>query len=343
MLRPALAITVLLTTVSVASVGAQTTLTLDQAIDRLPRDGAGGHWDDRTRKWVHEPAVDVVREHVADDDLSDEQWRRAIARTGVLRWRDAWPVGTEFAVSMRRAAWLDTANLTLLPRVRGWRLGSYEAPAPGLCALAYDVAASDADYQELGAWPERVDCVLADLIVDRGPYTFPIASEQPLRVWSGTFELRVRQVESFDAVVAPVQAEELDRAVADALTVTFDTARHSDPPMARAAFLEFRSSKFRPAEFEGIAASLAIDVLRDGVLVSSVQGPVVRLDDPEEASATVVAALPPSIEHDEAESARFCLRVRGSDHGLLGVWDASRRWRGSVTIPVATLVARGRR
>ncbi|MCC6405662.1 MAG: hypothetical protein IT453_00750 [Planctomycetes bacterium] len=263
-------------------------------------------------------------------------------RTGVLRWRDAWPVGTEFAVSMRQAVWLGDANLKLLPRVRGWRSGSYDALPPGMCAFRYGLAASNADYQELGSWPERAESVLVDLVVERVSYTIPFDSEQPLRIWSGTFELSVREVLSMDAIVAPVQSEELDRVVADGLTLEFGRARHSDPPRDRAAFLAFRSPRFLPIALEGVAASFTIDVLRDEELVSSIRGPAVRLDDPTETFATVVAALPNAIEYDESERARFSLRVRGSDHDLLGLWDVSRRWRGSVTIPVSELVARGR-
>src|SRR5262245_66275343 len=66
------------------------------------------------------PGVATMQECVAEGTLTDDQWRRALTRTGVVRWREAWPREVPFAISMQLPEWMGTARITMTPRASGW-------------------------------------------------------------------------------------------------------------------------------------------------------------------------------------------------------------------------------
>ncbi|MBI5431884.1 MAG: hypothetical protein HZA52_03525, partial [Planctomycetes bacterium] len=93
-------------------------LTLDERIDALPPIGCVEHRDARGRPSEAQEIAEL-RRAVEARALSDEQWRRALSKSGAVRWRRRTVTGEPFLISLRRPAWLDGAELRLTPRLPG--------------------------------------------------------------------------------------------------------------------------------------------------------------------------------------------------------------------------------
>ncbi len=99
--------------------------------------------------------------------------------------------------------------------------------------------------------------------------------------------------------------------------------------------------------------SLEVEVLRDGEVFESGPALAARHDSLALANSVSKAplkfygsqnfrAVPAESTGDPAELARWSLRVRGTSEYVLSIWEATQRWGGELTIPLAEAIRHDR-
>jgi hypothetical protein len=107
---------------------------LDELIESLPPVGhCEGWWDAKNRVQILKPDVKTMQACVEAGTLTDEQWIRALQRTGAIGRRSRWPSDVAFGVSMRSPTWMGLGRITLKPRVRGWNTAEVGEVLYGHC------------------------------------------------------------------------------------------------------------------------------------------------------------------------------------------------------------------
>ena len=323
-----------------------TRLSLDALIERLPP--AGAEWirpAEGNSVWLLVPEAEEFQRRIEGGAVLDaEQWKRALLGSGALRVRSRWPASEPFAVSMRQVGWLDRTEMRLVPRDPGLRAAEVGRTRSSHCGTGAMHESRARLYQELGPLPlgpQRIPCALT---LERGqPRGRNVA--QLGRFFQGEIELEVEVVPTLDEAIPPCSSPTLDAAVRETLSLAFDVWSGE-----RVALLVADPDP-RDARLAGVGLSLALEVL-DGervvetlTLVPSAYDVLAVGSSVHEGSdATidwaVLSALPAELEHDAARRARWKVRVRGTSEHVLGLWDATSRWSGSLEVSLDELIER---
>ena len=207
-----------------------------------------------------------------------------------------------------------------------------------------------AKYQPLGELEPGHHTLDFDVTVERGRLTWGRDEEapEPGVIWVGPMTFELEMVASIDDAVPPATDQELDAAVIRSLGVGF-REWHTSEGLRMTAFVNVDPDIARFPALERTALSLAVDVLRgdvvkqSGRLIASRSDTLSVLSSMSEEplrfyGSANLGEVPPEIEGDETELAKWSLRTRGTSDDVLGLWDADQRWSGEVTVPPAKLI-----
>lgn len=100
-----------------------TELDLDELIERLPPIEGEHVWDREERKWSLRPEVTEFARRLDERvELSDEEWREVLLRSGAIQVRERWPEGRPFAITLQPPEWLgDEFHILMGPKRRDLR------------------------------------------------------------------------------------------------------------------------------------------------------------------------------------------------------------------------------
>jgi hypothetical protein len=320
-------------------------LDIDTLIDRLPR--IEEQWvpkQDEPGVESHPLAAEMAYRLDEGVTLSDEQWRRALLGTGTLRWRERWPVGQPFAVSMREPTWLNMAAIKLVPRYANLEPARM---TPALrCAFANVQGTRMWSYQELGSLSVGRHEIPFDTTIERQMTARSRRDPRP-PLWHGELTCTVDVVDTLDDAIPPQTAAAIDGEVREALSL----ARAGEDG-SECDLLVFDPDRSPEAPFATLGFSLEIELLRAGVPKAGTtlvpfgdeafcarsvhQGPAPTY------AWGVPLHIPHEILDDPAELAEWSIRVSGGTAGILEQWDAATRWAGVLEIRLDELVHRER-
>ncbi len=190
-------------------VGGSADASLGKIIGQLPRVDGEGKWDEGKKKYVEEPACNALRKRLAEGQrLTDAQWCKALLDAGVIRVRNRWPEGEDFAISMRQSGWLGVAEIRMKPRTNGLKeakVGRLFQSTCGTC-MAWDYQA--ALCQPLGRLPPGKHKIVFDVTVERGEEGRMYGEETkptlpPGILWKGEMSFDVEVVKSVERLCCP--------------------------------------------------------------------------------------------------------------------------------------------
>ncbi|MCK6446670.1 MAG: hypothetical protein L6Q99_09795 [Planctomycetes bacterium] len=334
-------------------------LTLDERIDALPPIGCHHHRDPASGKWSDDPIAAGMRPYVEARALSDEQWRRALVKSGAIRWPKRWVEGAPLLLSLRIPSWIPAANLTVTPRVAELDY-AFDSNGIPVCGM-FDPEAGPSFWwqggKELGLVPAGTRAIACDVSIEKSNIAFSRRKTGDGRLWLGTLELDVEWVKSVDDIVVPVSGPEFDAVVRRALKLTIVETSVPDPASsdeyieALAAEVELRVDEHGPLALLETSVALEFVLLRDGQEVGLARAVPIALADlrhpahpgrPAPRGFVVresVDALPLDTSRDPERYGHWAVRVRGDGIGALALWDAKRYWKGELTLPLADALA----
>jgi hypothetical protein len=331
-------------------------LGIDELIERLPC--VGEEWLPESfgsTAWKMRPAAaEMQRRLEQGKTLTEQQWRRALTRTGALRLRERWPADHPFAVSMREPAWLGVMQIRFVPRREGLRPAEVGELLQSTCGT-YGMSMYQAWlYQELGSLPVGRQRLVFEVTIERGVESEllgrmsdpPRHAPPPGILWRGLMTFETEIVATVDEAIPPRSSPELDAAVRGSMSLAFD-----DWANGRTAILVLDPDVANGSHLAKLGLSLQIDVLRRGEKVGELKL-LANVYDPLAGSNSVHGGrnqpiafcapdcIPAALEDDAEELEAWSLRVRGtSDHVWL-LWEAEARWGGELEVTLADLVRR---
>lgn len=301
-------------------------------------------------EFTEHPASVEISRRLKTEVLSDDQWRFVILHTRSICVRSKWPIGEPFAISMAVPRWLGLTQIRAEPRREGLRSGAAGELLQPLCGTTPNILYRMAKYQPLGELEPGHHTLDFDVTVERGRWFWGNDEElpEPGVIWEGTMRFEVEMVASIDDAVPPATDPELDAAVTASLGAGFREWHTSEGPRMT-AFVNVDPDIARFPALERTALSLVVDVLRgdevkqSGRLIASrwdtlsvsnsvSEGPL-RLY-----GSANLGEVPPEIESEETELAKWSVRIRGTSDAVLALWDADQRWAGEVIVPLAELI-----
>ena len=330
-------------------------LTLDELVARVPSVDGGAAGSERLEE-------ELERRLKAGVELSNEQWKHLLLENGVLGVHHRWPAGEPFAVSAREPDWLTNVRIVLLPNAEVPGLSDVQIVQhpDGDCWNCWAAGVNASLYQTLGtlplgrqqisfrieAWSEKEWWNHVEHRPNRPWFVDYFASEEqrkaadavratlePRPLSTGGLLLEIEIVPTLDDAIPPVSTPELDRAVAQALSVAFveeDGERWAELVLSDEPALEHLGLSLDVELLEGAESRLSTHVCthdRDPWHFGAGTG--------------VTLPLPPELEHDIAARRAWSLRVRGTDERILRDWDAERRWSGTLVLGMDELLERG--
>jgi hypothetical protein len=327
--------------------------TLDAWIDALPTIACERHLDEQEHP-VEAPAVAELRRAVEARALSDEQWRRALSKSGAIRRRKRWPLDRPFAVSMAAPAWLPGerglwAQVTLVPRIAGWHEATGGHLEAETCGTARVMRARREHTQELGPLTPELRVVPCFVHVMRRlrDEARTLGGEQEL-VWQGTLDLDVEPVITLEESLPGAHGAELDRAVAASFAARLVVRTETEPSL----WVHWIPDPTTHPELADLGVSLDIE-LREGPRVHA----RTELDVESEWNpylhharvgcgpwdtrhgASGVKPSPRALRDAPTDFAGWTLVVRGTSKSVIAQWDAARYWDGSFEVPLADALA----
>ena len=105
---------------------------IDALIDELPPVEYPTVWDEKAGKSKLNPAVERLRKGLGRSIVpTDEQWRRILIETGIIRWRETWPESHSFAIGLKTPPWLRNGEIRLTPKREGLEPATAHSHSPG--------------------------------------------------------------------------------------------------------------------------------------------------------------------------------------------------------------------
>ena len=317
-------------------------LSNDQIIQRLPRLGADG-----SRDRVRDPGacVAAMKELMQRVDagvvFNGRQWQAMLERTGVLRYRTAWPQGVPIIVAMQD---FPETMITLVPRDKTLNCLSCGS-AFELCGTGLEEKREKRLHQVLGTLSPCEHNLIIDarLIAPGGPP--PHHHHPPRIVYQGEFSLPFNIVPTLEDAMPSDPSPELVDAVRQSIGVAFTGW---GPWRKPAAVLVFDGDTAAHPVLATSAVSLKCTLLRSGVQKSSTKLVISARGDFGGAtsvyarsmqffSAGVLADLQGAAPSAD-EAAKWSIRVEGTDGGVLELWHADKRWTGSFEMPLSEAI-----
>jgi hypothetical protein len=330
-------------------------LTLDALIDRLPRVGAEGCYDEKVREWVPVPeAMEMARRLATGTELTPTQWKRALTKTGVVFFRSRWPSGEPYEVSMRDSFWLSLCRIRMTPREKGLRPLEGGDRLPNMCGNGTQWRQQAQMHQVLGRLEAGEHRLTFDVEIERGERANAWIKDLPRApegvVWKGELSFDVAVVATLAEALPPVDTPEMNKAVMECFglcaapwggggskesVLVFDADTKSHPKLATAA------------------VSAQVQLLRDGEVKSQFPMVVHRYDSLLSGNSifdgpvklfsfATLGSLPPDKLSDKDEVSHWKLRVSGTEKDVLKLWHAEAVWTGTIELPFAEVIERER-
>lgn len=322
-------------------------LPIDDLIERLPRVGAEGAYDEGKREYVCVPAVDEMESRLAKGEvLTETQWQRALTHTAIISFRAKWPAGQVIRVSMRDSAWLPWTEIRLQPRTSGLTNLRGGATYWEMCGVGLGLRLQEQTNQALGTLPIGKHHLVFDAQIERGE-GFPernASSAKPGMVWTGLLAFDVEVVPTLEDAMPRVDSPKVNDAVRRSLGLR-RWAYHG----ASGVMLLFDADDAAAGLLATTALSMRVEVLR-GEEVRAVQRLVANANNGQVSGHSVYdgpnplftwtyfTALQGGMLEDPAEMARWSLRVQGTSEDVLTLWHADKQWAGSFEIPLAEVI-----
>jgi len=260
----------------------------------------------------------------AGGTLTDEQWQRALLRSGAIRVRERWPAEVPFAVCMEMPAWLQRSEVRLYTE-------GHAAPvaraSSGLIDCGNCAAAATMRwwYQELEPLPLGEQVVSFQVTVERfrprslGSLRRDAAAAvgpEPGVLWRGTVSFPVEVVPKIDDVLPVVRGAEIDAAVRRMLQVSVENEEW------------LRVDAELAPEFATTALSLELELF-EGTTSRGIEKLWVA-DRPTFGGSLVQWKLP----EENADLSSWSVHVRSDAAGALQSWSAVKRWEGEFVVPL---------
>lgn len=333
-------------TVKVVAANDLASLGIDDLIKRLPPAGQEWRWDRGESKGVEHPASLEMRRRVVADGLTDEQWQKALLESGAIRLRSRWPRAEEYRASLTVPRWLGLTQIRLTPRMEGGRtiaagelMWSFSGTFPAMRARDARLGNS------MGVIPEGTTELVFDVEVERGRAGRMFREDEgeappPGMLWSGTLSLPIQLVDSFAEAIPPVQGEELDGAVRDAIGAGFRRWGKEDevgfvlvdPDCDRFPILKTTGLDLKVELLQSNEALMRGEQLLEGKLVASDADLMTTLSSVRTGSHRFYGSMNVGIARP-ADTTKWHIRITGGSDHLWALWHAKQRWAGSITIP----------
>ena len=287
-------------------------LSMDELIERLPVVGAEEPVSREGREWTYAPETEEMKRRLsASVTLTPEQWERVLTRTGVVRFRPKWPSGERYIVPMQDAAWLGFAQITLSPANPRLLTLHGGTDLREMCGNEAQWRRQEQLSQSLGSLP------------------------------AGKHHLEFHALMNPGAVSAGVR---------DSLGVCIRAWGQKGEPQA---LLVFDADVRAHPELAGTAIDGNVEVLRDGEVKGTARLVVHCYDRvlsgnsvyPGPVQLFSFAMLPEfaaAKATDEAEVARWSLRLSARSEDALRLCHAQTRWASTFEVPLATLLKQER-
>jgi hypothetical protein len=320
-------------------------LSLDELLARLPRVDQEQRYDALTRQWVAVPAVEeMIRRLHSGAKLSDDQWRETLLRTGVLRFRSKWSADLSCAVSLRRPSWLPSAEVELFSNRCGVKSTEASWWSEGCCQRTDVDERLAANFRTLGRLPLGNHELTFEASVNvrdreaRAKYGLEWSSGL---LWSAPLRVEVEIVPTLDDAIPPYQDAEIDAAVRESVSVSFPHwAGDCDP------HIDLLRDTIRHPVLADVAVSLCIEVVRERNTRETLQLVGGLLNDPvidctPSLDSANSSALSCELESNPSAQRAWSLRVSGTTDRIERLWGATRRWSGTIEIPLDEAIRRG--
>lgn len=291
---------------------------------------------------------------------TDDEWRTALLRAGVVRWRhECWTKHPFYDYYLHLPAWLPGCTITMTPqdeRVQGSAVGfscnpdvwcRYAQELPeGQHKFEFDITIAERP-KDPAWWCEGSSDVLPRLGGGSGRGAFDGSV-----LWSGTLALDVRVSSDVESVVRAVRSA----SVADAVRASLCVSIWTDAPGAQRETLVQTYlaplARIRP-ELKRVVVALDVEVLHCGQVVERAPAsaailPIGRrdcdrdLEARNEPSATL-KSIPTELETNLAARRDWSLRFTGAPWDALYESWAEAWWDGSFTISLDELIENGAR
>ncbi len=314
---------------------------LDALVDALPPAWREVCVDADGKLQVDPAVLELTRCVRAGERLNGAQWQRALANARVVELPRTWVADEPLFAALRVPSWLEErVRITATPRHEGFfaaRAGNVEIV---YCATGARESHEAQLYRELGSLPEGEHRLELDVRVERGRWGY---GAPPELLWSGVFARDVRVVADLDAIAPPVSSPAIDAAVRRAVR-----ARLPNGLRPRVLSVGLSLEGELAAALAGVGLSLELELLRDGEVVELASFPVFDSNAPRSCASegrtrvaeATLTQLAPAAYDDEAERARYTLRVRGSAGCVPALRWSHARWAGTVELPLAEALAR---
>jgi hypothetical protein len=340
-----------------ASEGEVPDQSLDKIIAELPRVESEGTWDEKKQDYIVRPACSALRKRLAQGDkLTDAQWRKALLNTGVIRVRDRWPESEEFALSMRKPCWLGVAEIRMKPHIEGLKEAKVGLLFESTCGTFSNWMYQAALCQRLGRLPSGKQKVGFDVTVERGDestgFGRKVEAETPPPgiLWRGEMSFDVDVVRSADDCIPAVEGEAVDKAVCNSLGVAFDVWYRDGKEQPTTIFVIDPNVEDYPL-LADTALSLKIEILKKGRVVDECHltasdydrlalAASVSKGDRKSIAFCAIGSVPAVLKEKKEERKDWSIRVSGTSKDVIYLWDAKRRWRGSIEVGIDVLIER---
>jgi hypothetical protein len=323
---------------------------IDELLRRVPNAGQEEPWDEKAEARRIDPASAKLRELDAAEHLTSEQWVYVLAQKDVIHTRARWPESAPLMVRMRCPVWLGTCQITAQPLIPTGETVEAGTLTPSRCGNVIFNRVRAELCQEVGRLKSPARAVEFQCTVDVVPGSWRAdrprqrKSPEPKTVWMGVVKVPVQLVRAVDDVITPVRSEDVTKALRTALHVSADYSRYGTVTLG--VFVELDRAVHE--SLRDIAFGFRVDLLRDGVLVHTLDIQPDPLDD-ENACAcssgyawlkdvTRPADLPTSATADH-----WMFRIRGDGEVALRDWNRSKYWVGEFVLPFALVLGNGAR
>jgi hypothetical protein len=326
------------------------TLSIDELITRLPPAGSEWRWDSKTSAGTEHPASIEMSRRIAIDGsaLSDEQWRTVLLTTKAIRYRERWPRDEEYLLSLASPRWLGSAEVRFTPRIRGLRAATVGHAFPSMCGTMTMMDSRDARQgRRLGVLPADTSEVVFDVAVERGGRSTYGWSEKDSQhgksaiLWKGTLTLPVRLVDSFNKAIPPAGGDAVDKGVRDAVGAGFRS--WGDDQSVPYLVIDPDDAAF-PA-LEGVGLDIKAELLRDGKpiaeswLIAMDADGLSLMNSRSKSTNRSFGSANFTTDENPKDLASWSIRLTGSSEHVWALWNAKKRWSGTIIIPWNDAVA----
>lgn len=315
-------------------------LDMGALVKRLPPAGLEWTFDSVTSNGTVDGASEEMRRRLVNGSLTDEQWRGALLGTGALRFRDRWPKGAEYAISITVPGWLGVAQIRVKPRLAALRDVEAGELMAGPCGTFTIMRARGARLgRPMGKLPDGVQELVFEVEVERGRSWIdrfrPREGGEPGILWKGSIARPVRLVDSAANVLPVAREPGIDAAVRDALGAGFrDWAGDREVP-----FVVVDPDCLKFPVLGKTALDIKVELLVAGKVVAdtwlvagdadilSLTGSISKARRMYYGSGNL------DFDGDKSNTQQWVLRFMGRSTHFWCFWDAEQRWAGSLEIP----------